>query len=232
MKVVYFSLILFLFSLAPRLQAQNMTVKQMAQIERTVFKQALKISDFSTAIHALHVLSQLEPNNAALKDSLCMLYFSQNAYEQTVLMGRDILEKSPDNLQVMEMTAVAEQALGLLKESLARYENLYQKTGNIFHLYEKTVIEFNLKRYGEVGQSLEAMLKHPKLDQEAITLNVGQNQSQEVPLKATVYNLRGVMNMELKNYDQAKLDFEESLKHAAAFVLPLNNLKKLEELKK
>lgn len=223
---------LFLISAFGLSKAQNLTKADLASYERGVFKQAMGISDYGVATHAMYLLIQIEPNNTALKDSLCMLYFTRNAFEQSVLLGRKIIETQPDNLQVVEMTAVGEQALGLLKEALARYESLYARTGNIFHLYEQTVIQFNLKRFGEVGQALDALLKHKQIDMEVITLSVGKNQSQEVPLKAAVHNLRGVMNLELKNYDQAKVDFEESIKHAAAFALPKNNLEKLEEMKK
>ena len=54
--------------------------------------------------------------------------------------------------------AVSKQNLGLIKEALADYEKLYAAEKSVYHLYQMSTLQYQLKRYGECVVSLDQIL--------------------------------------------------------------------------
>ncbi|GIV43476.1 MAG: hypothetical protein KatS3mg035_0599 [Bacteroidia bacterium] len=96
-------------------------------IYRTILSNSLKYNDVSTAILACHYLLAINPQNNALKDTLAMLYFESRSFLQSIMLAGEILQSNPDNVKMLEVQAIAQQNLGLIKESLDSYEKLYKK---------------------------------------------------------------------------------------------------------
>jgi len=194
-----------------------------------VHKLALRYNDVQVAITSLYYQLAKDTNNIVLKDSLAGLYFVGGAYVQSLLLGNEVLAKQPENRKMLELTAISEQGLGRLKESLEAYDKLYKLTRSVYHLYQIGVLQFNLQRFGECGASVSSLLADAASEKEKIVITVSNQQRQEVPLRAAALNVRGVMFRETKNLEMAKQAFEESLKLFPDFALPKGNL---EDMKK
>ncbi len=193
-------------------------------IYRTVLNNSLKYNDVSTAILACHYILAVNPQNTALKDTLAMLYFESRSFLQTIMIAAEILQSSPDNTRMLEIQAIAQQNLGLIKESLETYEKLQKKTKSLLHSYQIATLQFALKRFGECEATLSEILRDPKSEQEKVNVIIGNQGQQEVILKAACLNMAGVIFMEQNQEDKAKKLFDEALKIDKDFLLPKGNL--------
>ncbi len=196
-------------------------------IYRTILYNSLKYNDVSTAINACHYLLAINPKSTTLKDTLAMLYFESRSFLQTIMIAGEILQTDPDNTKMLEIQAIAQQNLGLVKEALDTYEKLYKKTKSLLHAYQIATLQFSLKRYGECEATLAEILKDPKSEQEKVNVIIGNQGQQEVILKAASLNMAGVIYMEQNQDDKAKKLFEEASKVDKDFLLPKGNLEYL-----
>lgn len=193
-------------------------------IYRTVLTNSLKYNDVSTAILACHYLLAVNPQNTTLKDTLAMLYFESRSFLQTIMLAGEILQSNPDNSKMLEIQAIAQQNLGLIKESLETYEKLYKKTKSLLHAYQIATLQFALKRYGECEATLAQIIQDTNSEKEKVNVIIGNQGQQEVIIKAACLNMAGVIYMEQNQDDKAKKLFEEALKIDKDFLLPKGNL--------
>jgi tetratricopeptide (TPR) repeat protein len=191
---------------------------------RAMLQNALKYNDVSTAIVACHYLLALNPQSMGIKDTLVMLYFESRSFLQVIMLTGEILQTDAENTKMLELQAISQQNLGLIKEALGSYEKLHSKTKALSHLYQIATLQYALKRYGECEASIVEILKDPKSEQEKVGVIVGNQGRQEVILKAAALNMAGVVYMEQNQDDKAKKFFEEAQKVDKDFILPKGNL--------
>ncbi len=194
-----------------------------------VFRLALRYNDFMVARTALYDMIVLKPELTTLKDSLSILYFNIGAYPECILLSKEILEKTPNNPTILEIKAISEQSVGLIKESLADYEKLYASNKNVYHLYQIAALQYELKRFGECDASIAQLLADKEIENKEISIAAGEKKSQKVSLKAAIYNMRGVLALETGKTDIAKTNFNEAIKLNPDFELAKNNMKLLEQ---
>ena len=206
---------------------QEVSVPAKKSIAETMYLTASKNGDYEVARTALYYMLAENPENYHLKDSLARIYLAQGYYFMADKMASDVLEKEPDNQQVMEIKAISLQATGNLKESVVYYEKLFNNGESIQHGYQLAVLQYNLQRFGECNATSDFIIKNPKSAEETVYLNYGENKGQEVPLIAACHNLKGVMLKDLQKIEEAKLQFEAALKAKSDFLLASENLKSL-----
>jgi tetratricopeptide (TPR) repeat protein len=192
--------------------------------EVKIYQMALSFSDYEVAKNAMFSLIAKNPSRIDYLDSLARIYFSMNAYPQALAAAEIVLKNQPDNMQMLELTAICQGAMKNEKEALASYEKLYAKSKSIYHLYQIAVLQYSLQRYGECGTSVETIIADKNSATEKIQISVDEQNTQNVPLLAAAYNLRGVLAKELKENDKAKEFFNEALKAYPDFQLAKNNL--------
>lgn len=199
----------------------------LLELQSIIFSNALKYGDADAAKNALYTMIALRPELTELKDSLAILYYNMGNYLQAVLVAREIVAANPQNTTILEIKAISQQRLGLLKESLDDYEALYKQKQEVIYLYEIASLQYQLKRFGECDASIAAMLKSEVLDQKKITISLQRGESQEVNMRAAVLNMRGVLAAELNQKEVAKRNYEEALKIMPDFALAKANLNAL-----
>lgn len=206
-------------------QTLKVTDDPLYIINEKMYRSSLQFGDYQVAKQSLYAMIAIKPEATALKDTLALLYINMGQVAQALLVSKEILEKSPDNINIIEVKAVSEQNLGLSKDALATYESLYGKTKNVYHLYQIATLQYELKRMAECNQSIDLILATPEIEKKELNVSTGQrNQQQKVDLKSAVLNIKGVLAMELKENAIAKTLFEQALKSAPDFVLAKNNL--------
>lgn len=209
--------------------SQNTTTEY--QLQKSIAMMALKYNDAMVAKQALYNMIALSPERTDLIDSLALLYFQIGSYTECILVAREILEKQPDKTSILEVKAISEQNLGLAKMALEDYEKLYPATKNIFHLYQIATLQYDLKRFGECDVTIQRLMADEKLKESKIKIFLGQGQSQEVPMEAGIYNMQGMLLLNINKEVEAKERFNKALELAPEFVLPKNNLAALEKSK-
>lgn len=194
------------------------------ETEMNIYRSALKHYDIQTGISALYTALELHPERTELKDTLAMLYFAGERYLQASSIADEILKDKPTAQNILEIAATSKQALGDTKEALADFEKLYAQSKNVYHLYQVATLQYQLKRFGEASESLNTIVTSPDSEKQQVAISAGQNQSQQVSLRAAAFNVRGIISSDLNNKAIAQQNFEEALKIAPDFVLAKNNL--------
>jgi tetratricopeptide (TPR) repeat protein len=192
-------------------------------VQQRVYKSALKNYDLQAATIALYQMIALKPEKADLNDSLALLYFAGERYPQAYLVGEQILKADPKRNDMLELVAVSKQNLGMIKEALADYEKLYGADKSLYYLYQISTLQYQLKRYGECVASLDQIISNPESAQQKVNIVV-QGGSQDVPMAAAAYNVKGICAMELNQEDAAKDNFNKALQSFPEFVLAKGNL--------
>lgn len=194
-------------------------------VKEKVFREALKYGDLLVAKQCLYEMIVLKPTEKNLRDSLAFIYINLGAAKEAILLSREILSSNPDNTNILEVKAIAEQSLGMSKEALADYETLYAKSTNIFHLYQIATLQYELKRIAECNASVDKLLANPDAEKKDINIGTGtRGQQQNVLLKSAALNVKGVLAMDLNELSVAKSCFETALKLSPDFVLAKNNM--------
>lgn len=199
------------------------------EMQKKIALQALKYNDANVAKNALYQMMAIKPERSDLLDSLALLYFQMGSYTQCIQVSNDLLSKDPQKLTVLEMKAISEQSLGIPKAALEDYEKLYPQTNDIMHLYQIARLQYDLKRFGECGQSIQRLLADDKLKESKIQIFLGQGQGQEIAMEAGIYNMQGMILLNLNNEEDARAKFKQALEIAPEFVLPKNNLAVLDK---
>ncbi len=196
------------------------------EIQSRVYKTALKNYDLQAATIALYNMQALKPERTDLNDSLALLYFAGERYAQAYLIGEEIVKADPKRNDILELVAVSKQNLGLVKEALADYEKLYAAEKSVFYLYQQATLQYQLKRYGECVASLDQIISNPESEKQKVNIRLQQG-SQEVPMKAAAFNVKGICAIELNQEEAAKQNFTKALELYPDFVLAKGNLENL-----
>ena len=168
-----------------------------------MYQQGMTYNDISTAITSLHGYIAMD-NSLAYKDTLSMLYFSSKSYYSSLLLAEEVYKGMPDNFQAMARAAECYDVLGDPKTSVGLYEKVVLKTKNPFHIYKLAVGQYQLKRTLECEASARAVLADTSSNRIGVNFILADGNSQTVPISAAAANLLGVLQMEAKNYTQAK----------------------------
>ncbi len=234
-----FSIILSFLLFVTCASAQTKPKGSVANIEKPkivaqefdlqLYHKAITYGDYEVAKTALYNLIIRHPDSLNYMDSLVTLYFSLGQMPQCIMAGNQYLQRDTNNLSVMEMVALSYTQLSKNKESLAMYEKMFLKTGNIYYAYQTAVQQFYLKRIGECNQMIDIIINDPKSTTDKIAINVDQTTQQQVPLKAAALNMRGIIFKELRMADKARAAFEEALKIMPDFALAKGNIELLDK---
>ena len=197
-------------------------------IQMKVYRAAMKNYDFQTAISALYGMEAIKPERTDLNDSLAILYFEDEKYAQATVTAQAIVNADPKRNDMLEMVAISKQKLGMVKESLSDYEKLYAADKQIYFLYQIATLQFQLERFGECLASIDQIIASPDADKQKVNIPV-QNRSQQVPMKAAAYNIRGICAAQLNQVDAAKENLNKALELYPDFVLAKANLEALDK---
>lgn len=196
------------------------------EINKAIYKKALNYGDYGTAIYAVYQIMELDASATGYQDTLAYLYFNKGNYVQALLIGNEIVAADENNAGILEVVALSQQNLGLVKDALSSYEKLNKLQPDIYNLYTIATLQFALKRYGECSGTIDALLQSEG-NTKPIKITDNNGQSQEVPLKAAALNMLGVMALEMQQTEVAVKSFQEALKVAPDFALAKGNLAKV-----
>ncbi|CAN5323673.1 hypothetical protein BH09BAC1_BH09BAC1_10300 [soil metagenome] len=206
--------------------AQKNTGSTIVSTNKTIYTKALEYGDYNTAIVAAHTILANSPADYHYMDSLVGLYYASGNMLAAVNIGNDILTAAPQNVNVRQMVANSQLGLGIYGEAALNFQDLYTRTKDLFFLYNVATTQFNMKNYTECAATLDNILK-AEGNMDKIPLTGADGKTQEIPIKAAAYNIKGAIAVEVKNNAVAKQNFEEALKIAPDFSLAKKNLAEL-----
>lgn len=236
MKKVIFSLAVWMLILVfgQSLQAQDATedeidIKQtiIYRLQKGIYHRAMKYNDVNTAINALYNVCMLEPANDSLLFALGYIYFDSQRYLSATLTLTDVLLLNPNRLEALEMKAVSLEQIGAYDKSMEDYESLYLKSNNINFLYKVAVFQYELKRFKEAKTNIDILLSKPESDEMKIYFPDENEQQQEVVMRASLHNIKGMIAKAEGNITEAKKQFGISLEVQPDFYMAKANLTEL-----
>ena len=185
----------------------------------------MKYNDSEVAKDALYSMIAMDPNDDSIKMRLCYYYFEQNQFASSLFVSADLLSRHTDQTDALKINALSYENLGIRDKAVAAYETLYLKTNEISVLYQVAILQFELERYTECKTNLDIVIKDPQA--KALKLNFAKNETeqQEITLEAASYNVKGMIEKQDGNKEEAKKHFEKALELDPEFMLAMQNLK-------
>jgi tetratricopeptide (TPR) repeat protein len=130
-------------------------------------------------------------------------------------------------MQALEMKAVSLEQIGAFDKSLEDYESLYLKTNNINFLYKVAIFQYDLKRFKEAKTNIDILLSNKQADEIKIYFPDENKQEQEIVMRASLHNLKGLVAKADGNTEEAKKQFAIALEIQPEFYLARTSLEEL-----
>ncbi|MEO9802190.1 MAG: hypothetical protein ABJF04_03030 [Reichenbachiella sp.] len=192
-----------------------------------IYQLANQFNDPAVARMALYNILFFSNNQSAVLDSLTLFYYNLNQMPSVALVAKENLKINPDNQVALELGAIALSKLGAKDQALDNYEKLFLKNNDSRTLYQVAFMQYELKRFTESSTSAEILLKRTDIDELKMAFVKLDQTQQEVPMRAALLNLKGLLAQEKGEDQQAKELFLEALNVAPGFEVAQANLSKV-----
>jgi len=202
--------------------------EELTKLYQDSYGRAMKYNDRFEAKSILYQLIALDPQNDSLLVNLAFLYIEAGQNASCVMACIDALAINPQNTGALEITAVAYKNLGLKDKSLEAYEDLMLLTDNFEVLYKMAFLQYELGKYQQSVTNIDILLERPEAAETTVFITIDEEQK-EFPIQAALYNLKGLVDKELGDFDAAKSNYQEALRLAPDFSLAESNLAELEQ---
>ncbi|WKV10560.1 tetratricopeptide repeat protein [Marivirga harenae] len=214
---ITFTILVFNFSSI----AQNEDAVARAKAK---YNASIRFNDFQVAKNAVYDLMVLEPNNHSYLDSLAYIYFEFSQYASAALVSRESLKRNPNNQLVLQIGAKSLDQLGALDQSLKMYQKLYTISDDAFVLYEVIQKQYALKKFDDAMINTELLLGKNIVNGSNVYAKDAAGNEIEVPFKAVILNMQGLIARGKGDEESAKKYFKNSLSIAPKYALPQENL--------
>ncbi len=202
---------------------------ERSQILTNMYALGFRYYDLQVSQMALYEMIARDLGNVSLRDSLALLYYNMGKFGSAIAVATDVLGVEKNNLAMLEIRALSNESLRTYDEALRDYEKLNLLSPNSFLLYKIASLQYNVKRNEEAKTNIEALLKSKEADDLKVSVSVNQIEQQEVPMKAAVQNLKGLLYKEIGNKEIARASFTEALKIFPGFKNAKANLDALDK---
>ena len=210
---------------------QTETKKQESPMTEHFYKKymtAVQWNDFDVAKDALYDLIIENPLNDSLIYSLAYYYYENQKYVPAVLVSQQLLARNPKSIPALEISAVGYESMGVKDRALQNYESLYLISNTIGTLYKMAFLQYDLKRFTESLATIEILITKTELDTTKVVFTDAENKSKEYPMKVSVLNLKGLIQLDhFGDKVTARKFFEEALAIAPDFLSAKESLAKL-----
>lgn len=196
-------------------------------LEKQKLKQALAYGDKTVAASSMYNIINMEGPQSTYKDSLAYLYFNGRNYISCFLVTNDILKTNPEKLELLEMSAVSLESMGAIAKASEVYATLLSKTTNNYHAYKLAGLQLALNKFEEAYVSIKNADQLSDTGTVTVTFQVNKNYNQNVNLKAAIAYLEGIIALNLKKDNEAKISFNRAVQLFPEFVLAKGKLESL-----
>jgi len=218
---------IFTFVLTSTAIAQN---NNSVAFEIQKLQQAKAYNDEAAMVNTIYALIAMEGPQSSYKDSLAYMYFSQRNYVSCFLVTNDLLKSKPDNIELLEMSAVSLESMGGLAKAKETYTTLFSKSNNSYHAYKLAGLEYRMNENEKAYVTIKNASQLPDNGDLKITFQVNENYNQNIDLKAAIFYLKGLIAVDMKKKEEARASFEHAIQLSPDFVLAKSKLEVLDAL--
>jgi tetratricopeptide (TPR) repeat protein len=196
-----------------------------------VYRQSIQTGDLNTAIVSLNYYL-IETNNKEYKDTLALMYAQNRQYDISYKLVKEIQESGGSSDLIIEILAVSANALNQTVEAADAYQKLYSNSKNIQHGYALLQLQQQLKRVNEAQITCNSLMADTTINQVSISvLNEKNKKEINVPFRAVLYNINGLLEYENKAYMESVESFKKALELAPEYEIAAQNLKTITAIK-
>lgn len=223
MNQFYFFLSSFMLVLFASCTNNAAEVKSQVDAEWAKYERAMEVNDYQVAKNSIYSMITLDSNNVVYYDTLAKLYYLTKEYESSYSCAKKALSNG-----ISEQTAdIAYRTSKTLKKfgDAAKYGDILLSFNedSIGLQYELAFNYIQLYDYKKGSELLNRII----LDPESLKQNYNEysgNGVQEVPYRASSYNLLGFIENEQGNKGIAKNMFQSALNVKEDYKLASENL--------
>lgn len=173
---------------------------------QTVYKNAYTRHDYITAVVALNHLTITDKKNIGdYYDSLSHYYIKKlKNYDAGEVIVDSALKLNPNKANLLEFKSLLLGSRSKIDEALATLEKLHKISGKNKHLY--MIAAMNYAKNNDVAQyesTINRVLYSSKDDSESIEVNIDENNTQMVKLRAFCYLDKAKISLNLMNAELA-----------------------------
>ncbi len=210
-------------------QSKEIRNTQLYKLYQMKYVFGMKYNDGEVAKDALYSMIAMDPNDDSLKMVLCYYYFDQNQYASSLFVSRDLLSRNQDNIDALKINAMSLENMGVRDRAVDAYESLYLKSNDIGMLYQATLLQFELERYTECATNLDIILKAPEAKEIKLNFQSDNKGTQQVSLEAAAYNMKGMLQSQQGNKEEARKNLQKALEIEPEFSIASENLADLDK---
>ena len=208
--------------------AQNNNIEAIA-LEKEILKYSKSNGDPIVTTNSLYRLIALEGDKSVYKDSLAYVYFSSRKYAPCYMLTTDVLKRDPKNENMLEMQAISLETLGAIDKALESYKKLFAISNNNYHGYTLAKLQYTLKEFDQAFITIQNVEKLNDSGNYNVTYGINKTHTQQIELIAGIQYLKGLIAVELKKDDIAKMSFQKAISIQPEFVLAKESLEILNE---
>jgi len=231
-KILYLvAMVLLVSGFSHRVQAQNKEIQntQLYKLYQMKYIFARKYNDDIVAKDAMYSMIAMDPTDDSLKLQLSYYYFESSQFASSLFSSGDIVVRDPENQDALRINAMSYERMGVKDKAIESYESLYLKSSEIGVLYQVAVLQFDLQRFTECKTNLDIIIKNPQAKALKLNFAKSETEQQDVPMEAAAYNVKGMVEKQQGNKEEAIKNFNKALEIQPDFTLVLQNLKDLKE---
>ncbi|MEX1188391.1 MAG: tetratricopeptide repeat protein [Bacteroidia bacterium] len=224
--VLLFGVFTGLFAQKTTNQPTNPTIR----VQEKIYRLALENNDLEVATNAVYQLLAIQPEKTSWEDTLCLLYHGRGYYLQSGSLAKKILKRNPEALAFREVLAQAYENTGNYLDALRQYDALLKADViNSVYLYKMVLMQYMLKYYNDCEKTVLKIIEDPASNNMTITTQIDPEVSEmkEVPLKAAILNILGVVYMDMNQSEKAEEAFNKALVLQPDYIMVKQNLLKL-----
>lgn len=189
-----------------------------------IYELAVKFNDQAVAKNALYNILMYTSNQNAILDSLALMYFDSRQYISAAIAASESVKFNPNDELALEVAAISFNSLGVKERALEYFEKLFLKNDDTNTLYQMAFLQFETKKLKESMASVNILLERPDVNEIKFNFTKVDNTNQEVPMKAAILNLKGLIQKEEGDKEAAKATFLEAIQASPGFELAQANL--------
>ena len=154
-----------------------------------LYDQSRELGDMQTAATALQMLLLNDTANMEYMDSLSRIYLNGGMIEPGLTLGEKVIERNPENYDLLVLVAAGRAYNGQLDEAMDAYELLYEKEKLYLHLYQMATIEANRQNLSNAIKHLNIIVKDRE-SEEMMDVRTAEGGTQKVRVRAAAYFLK------------------------------------------
>jgi tetratricopeptide (TPR) repeat protein len=191
------------------------------------YEAARGLNDTSGQISGLlGMLSVRQDDTFALK-TLSFLYLAKGNTESALISASNYLKLKPEDIEVIKVQGAAMQMAHDFQRAIIVYTELFYRTKEPQFKYLQAYMEYELFRQAEALRTIDDCMRITASETTLMQIKYNDGTSDWIPVKAACLNLRGLVYMDMKEIEKAKMIWEEAIRMYPDFQLAKDNLSNL-----